>query len=61
MKELIIEKAEIGKQNKYKNITVRISKEYLEQLDLLVKETNHSRSALISKFIKFGLDNYQVR
>jgi len=57
---IIHEKERLRGEDGTQIVSVRIKKELLEKLDLLAAETNHSRNALITMFIRFCVDNHEV-
>lgn len=59
MKELIIERAK-PKDGAHITVTIKISRERFKKLSQLEKETNLSRTAILSRFIAYGIDNCKV-
>lgn len=44
----------------YKIFSIRIKDEMVEALEEIVRKTGISRNEIISTFIEFGLDNYEI-
>jgi predicted DNA-binding protein len=55
---LVIKK--MGGENGYKNFSVRIKSETVEQLDELSKKTNRSRNELINLILDYGIENCDI-
>ena len=61
MKDLIIKKKKAKSECSCRVVSVRMHSENFERLDLLAKETNLSRNAIINHFITYGLDHCQIK
>lgn len=58
--EIIIEPKESKDSNGCKVVSLRVKSNNLRKIDLIVKETNHSRNAVINMFLEYGLSHYKI-